>query len=82
MHDPRDIHAIKLARAEFARHMLDVSRADLQCRGGILTVRGMVGRMSGHPEVDPRHETEILRTALRQRPDIRDVVMDCAYVAS
>ena len=79
MHDPRDVHALKIARAEFARHLLDISRADLQCRSGILTIRGQVGRMGGHPEVDPHREIETLRNALRQRPDFREVVMDCGY---
>ena len=81
MHDPRDVHALKIARAEFARHLLDISRCDMQCRAGILTVRGMLSRMGGHPEVDPHREAECLKNALRQRPDFRDVVIDCAYVS-
>lgn len=73
--DPNDIRGMKAARQEFSRRGIDVSRADVSVRSGVCTVRGLVGRLTGS---DPNLMAEVLLAAkaIRQRSEIKDVVME------
>ena len=73
--DPNDIRGMKAARQEFSRRGIDVSRADVAVRGGVCTIRGLVGRMTGS---DPNLMAEVQQAAkaIRQRSEIKDVVME------
>ena len=73
--DPNDIRGMKGARQEFSRRGIDVSRCDVSVRGGICTVRGLVGRLLGSAPnlmVDVEHAAK----AIRQRSEIKDVVIE------
>ena len=73
--DPNDIRGMKAARQEFSRRGIDVSRCDVSVRGGICTVRGLVGRMTGN---DPNLMPEVMLAAksIRQRSEIKDVQVE------
>lgn len=75
MVDPNDKRGQKSARQELARRGIDVSRADIRVSNGICTIRGMVCRTSGS---DPHLMVELQQAAkvIRQRSEIRDVVLD------
>lgn len=76
MADPKDVAATKLVRQEFSKRNLDTTRSDLRVTHGVCYIRGSVGTMKGGP-TDVRAEIETIAKVLRQRPGIRDVVIDC-----
>ncbi len=79
MADPKDVEATKIARKEFIKHRIDVTMADLRVSHGVVYVRGLVKKEKGAPYEDLRTEMERIGRILRQRPGIRDVVIDCQY---
>jgi len=74
-----DIRGTKAARAEFAKRGVDVSLADLRVMHGTLHIRGTVKAYRGSPITDIRAEMEIIARVLRQKPEIRDVILECIY---
>lgn len=81
MVDERDVRGLRQARCELTKHGIDIARADLQLRKGVLTVRGQVAKMPGSPIEDLKLEMDHMMRLLRQRPEIREVIVDCAYLA-
>lgn len=81
MVDERDIRALRYARTEFSRRGIDTGRADIRVRNGIVTVRGMLGQSSSALPVDLKHELEVISRVLRAKPEVRDVVIDAAYLS-
>lgn len=79
MADPNDVAGTKMARSVFGRRGIDTSLADLRVMHGVLYVRGSVSAVKGSGIVDIKHEVENTARILRQRPEIRDVVLDCVY---
>ncbi|MFN8219088.1 MAG: hypothetical protein U0S12_03020 [Fimbriimonadales bacterium] len=79
MADPHDVAGTKLVRSTFARRGIDTSRADLRVLHGVAYIRGTIGVVRGSGITDLRAETEHIARILRQKPGIRDVVLDCAY---
>lgn len=75
-----DARALKYARTEMTKRGFDIGRSDIQLRRGTLTVRGIVGAMNGSNVGDPKREMEVVGRVLRQRPDIKDVVIDCTFL--
>ena len=47
---------------------------------GVLYIRGTVGKVAGSPIQDLAIELEHIRHIMRQKPGIRDVVLDCKCV--
>jgi hypothetical protein len=76
MVDQNDFRGQRIARSEFARRGVDVSRADLYVMHGILYMRGEVKPMPKSMIVDMNSEMGIITKILRQRPEIRDIVLD------
>lgn len=66
---------MKAARQELSRRGIDVSRADVNVRRGVCSIRGLVGRLVGS---EPNLMPEIMQAAkaIRQRAEIRDVVVE------
>jgi len=79
MGDPNDVHATKLARREFNKHLVDVTQADIRVNHGTVHVRGTIQAQRGSHYHDVEEECQRICRILRQRPEIRDVVMDCTY---
>ncbi len=73
--NPDDIRGMKAARQEFSRRGIDVSRADVNVRGGVCTIRGLVGRLTGSAP-NLMAEVQMCAKAIRQRAEIKDVVME------
>ncbi len=75
MADPSDVAATKLVRSEFGKRMIDTTNADMRVTHGVCYIRGSLKPIKGGPQ-DLRAEMEIIMKVLRQRPGIKDVVMD------
>lgn len=78
MADPKDVETTKIVRREFNRRAIDTSLADIRVSHGVVYIRGTIKPMRGGAG-DPKHEVEIISRALRTRPEIRDVVVDCIF---
>lgn len=78
MADPKDVEMTKLVRREFNRRKIDTTLADIRVSHGVVYLRGTIKPMRGGTE-DPREEVAIIAKALRCRPEIRDVVIDCVF---
>lgn len=76
MADPKDLEATKMARREFNKRPIDLSRADIRVMHGVVTVRGQLSLMRS-AEGSLSEYLEQIRKALRSRPEVRDVIIDC-----
>ena len=76
MVDQNDFRGQRIARSEFARRGVDISRADLYVMHGIMYMRGDVKPMPKANIADMNVEMGITVKILRQRPEIRDIVLD------
>jgi hypothetical protein len=77
--DEGDIRGTKAARAEMAKRGVDVTLADLRCMHGILYIRGTVKAYRNSNITDIKSEMELIGRVLRQKPEIKDVILECAY---
>lgn len=77
--DEGDIRAIKAARSEFARRGVDVTFADIACLHGVMQIRGTVKAYRGSSITDIKAEMGLISRVLRQKSDIRDVILDCTF---
>lgn len=77
--DEGDIRATKAARAVLAKRGIDITQADLRCMHGVLYIRGTVKPYRGSAITDLRSEMELIGKVLRQKPEIRDVVIECLF---
>lgn len=78
MADPKDVESTKIVRREFNRRAIDTTLADIRVSHGVVYVRGTIKPMRG-AGTDVKHEMDIICRALRTRPEIRDVVVDCVF---
>ncbi len=76
MVDQNDFRGQRIARAEFARRGVDISRADLYVMHGIMYLRGEVKPMPKSNIADMNVEMGLISKILRQRPEIRDIVLE------
>ncbi|WP_144241254.1 hypothetical protein [Fimbriimonas ginsengisoli] len=58
---------------------IDIARSDLQLRHGVLMVRGVIVPMPGSNISDVKIEMDHIARLLRQKPEIREVILDCKY---
>ena len=79
MTDEKDVHGLRMARSELSKRGIDTSRADVRVMHGVCYIKGMVYATPGSDIKDIRLEMEHVRHILRQKPDIRDVVLDCQF---
>ncbi|MCS6919878.1 MAG: BON domain-containing protein [Fimbriimonadales bacterium] len=73
-----DVETRRMVLREISKRHVDSSRLDVQVFHGVVYLRGTVSGMRGH-NVDIKAEMEVIRRILRQRPGIRDVVLDVIY---
>ena len=73
---PEDMEATKAVRKEFARRPIDTTLMMVTSAHGVVRLTGQVKAMRGH-QMDLRSEMELIAKVLRQRPGIRDVVLEC-----
>lgn len=74
-----DVRATKFARSEFSRRGIDTAAADIRAMHGVVHVRGQLARLGGVVIPDLKAETEHVCRLLKQKAEIRDVVVDCSY---
>ena len=55
---------------------IDTAKADVRMMHGVLYIRGIIGKVAGSNIPDLRAEMEHIGRILRQKPEIRDVVID------
>jgi hypothetical protein len=79
MADPHDVHGTKMARSYLGRRGVDLSLADVRVMHGVCYLRGTVSAVKGSGVLDIKTEVEQCARIMKQRPEIRDVVLDCIY---
>jgi hypothetical protein len=79
MADPNDVRATKAARSECTRRGVDLTLADIRVMHGTVYIRGTVKAIRGSHINDIRAEMELIARILRQKAEVRDVVLDCMY---
>lgn len=70
-----DVETRRMVLREINKRHLDTSLMDVHVMHGVVYIRGTVRGIRGH-NVDVKQELEIIRRILRQKPGIRDVVID------
>lgn len=78
MADPHDVETTRLVRREFNRRAIDMTMADIRVSHGVVYIRGTVRTVRGGI-ADPHSEVDLIARNLRTHPDIREVVVDCAF---
>lgn len=68
-----------MARSYLGRRGVDLTLADVRVMHGVCYLRGTVSATRGMGITDIRAEVEQAARILKQRPEIRDVVLDCSY---
>jgi hypothetical protein len=76
MVDAQAREAQRAARTIMNKHGLDVSRATISVQHGICHIRGIVGAMAGYKITDVQAEVERVGQFIRQKPGIRQVVVE------
>ena len=76
MVDQNDFRGQRIARAEFARRGIDISRSDMYVMHGVLYMRGEVKPMPSATFHDIAAEMGLVTKILRQRPEIRDLILE------
>jgi hypothetical protein len=79
MVDVNDVRGLRVARAELSKRGIDTVRADVRMMHGILYLRGLICTMPGSAVSDIQSEVEHIAHILRQKPEIRDVILECTY---
>lgn len=79
MMDVNDVRALRVARAELSKKGIDTMRADVRVTHGVLHIRGLVTAMPGTHIEDIKTEVEHWAHVIRQKPEIRDVILECSY---
>lgn len=82
MASPESNRALRAARCEFAKRGIEMGRASVQMRHGILHITGTIGIIRGAQISNLEAEVEHAGKALRQKPEIRDVIIECHYHGS
>jgi hypothetical protein len=80
MADAKEVRALRIVRTELAKRGIDIGRCDMRMSHGTLYLKGSVSAAKGVVIKDLKKEMEHVGTVLRQRPDIKDVVVDCRFM--
>lgn len=65
----------RMVQREIGRRCIDATRLDVKAFHGVVYIRGQIRHLRGH-DVDLQVELETIGRILRQRPGIRDVIID------
>ena len=79
MADEKAVRGMRAARTEFSKRGIEIGRADLRMTHGTLHIKGTISVMRGAVVKDLKAEVELIGRVLRQKPDIKDVVIDCRF---
>ncbi len=70
-----DIEMVRAVRREMARRCLDTGETQVCCMRGVVHLTGRVRPVKGR-EAEFGEEINVLYRVLKQRPGVRDVVME------
>jgi hypothetical protein len=62
-----------------SRHGIDISRADIRVQKGTCYIRGFVAAMPGAKFADLEAEMQRLAHIVRQKPDVRNVILEISH---
>lgn len=79
MRDIGDVRGTKAARQLFSRRGIDLTLADIQTMHGVVHIRGTLQRIPGSDFTDLKAEVANVARVLRQKPEVRDVVVDAIF---
>ncbi len=82
MADVKDVRGMRVARTELGKRGVDITKCDIRMHHGVLYIKGAVGVAKGAVIKDLKTEMEHIGRILRQKSDIRDVVIDCQFLAN
>jgi hypothetical protein len=68
--------ATRAARAEITRRLVDCTMLEVRVMGSVAYITGVISTLRAHPEVDLKHEMDVISHNLRGRAGIRDVIWD------
>lgn len=71
-----DAESTRMVQRELNRRYIDSSRMDVRVIHGVVYMRGTMGRLRTHPEIDLEREADIIRKILRQKPGIREIIWE------
>ena len=76
MHTASDVEMMRRVRSHVTRRYIDSSRLDIRVMHGVVYVRGDIGHLRTHREVELHSEVETITRILRQQPGIREVIWE------
>jgi hypothetical protein len=68
----------KMVLREISKRHIDTTLMDVHVMHGVVYLRGTVRKIRGH-DFDLKAEMELIRRILRQKPEIRDVVLEVIF---
>ena len=71
-----DAEMTRMVRSQIARRNVDASLLDIRALHGTIYLRGVLGVLRLHRDIDLEHEMAHISTVLRSKPGIRDVVWE------
>lgn len=74
-----DAEMTRMVRREISRRYVDSTRLDVRVMHGVVYLRGSIGSLRSHPDVDLTEEILIIERIIRQRPGIRDVINEIEF---
>lgn len=80
MIDQTDAQALRIVRSELTKRSIDTSRADVRVLKGICHIRGMISAPKSSGIADLNIEIEHIGRILRQKPGIREVILEVSTV--
>jgi hypothetical protein len=79
MADAKSARGLRSTRVEFSKRGIEIGRADLTIVHGTLYIRGLVSVIRGAKILDLRSEVDVVAKVMRQKPEIKNVIVDCQY---
>jgi len=79
MADANAARGLRTARVEFSKRGIEIGRADIRITHGTVHIGGTISIMRGVAIKDLKAEVEMVGKILRQKPDIKNVVIDCRF---
>ncbi|MBL8047987.1 MAG: hypothetical protein JNJ45_04830 [Chthonomonas sp.] len=79
--DPADVSSTKYVRAMLAKFGVDATMADVRVHHGIVSIRGSLKTVKGSESEgqDLRAIVEGMAKGLKNKPGIKDVVIEASY---
>jgi len=70
---------MRATRVEFSKRGVELGRADVRITHGVLQIRGTISAIRGANIKNLEVEVETIARVLRQKPDIKNVIIECTY---